>query len=205
MVLIHLTMKQLILASSSTYRAALLRKLQLPFVTDSPRIEEHQYPQESAANMALRLAQEKAREVAQRHPNSLVIGSDQVPSLNGEVLKKPGNHTNAVSQLTKCSGQTVSFYTGLCLLDTAQSGGCHSLVEQFDVKFRVLTLRQIEHYLQRDQPYDCAGSFKAEGLGISLFQSLSGRDPNTLIGLPLIALQELLHNQGIDVLTHQSP
>lgn len=198
-------MKQLILASSSTYRAALLRKLQLPFVTDSPRIEEHQDSQESAAIMALRLAEEKAREVAQRHPNSLVIGSDQVPSLNGEVLKKPGNHNNAVSQLTNCSGQTVTFYTGLCLLDTAQSGRCQSLVEQFDVKFRVLTLRQIEHYLQREQPYDCGGSFKAEGLGISLFQSLSGRDPNTLIGLPLIALQELLHNQGIDVLTHQSP
>lgn len=197
---IVIVMKPLVLASSSPYRASLLAKLELPFDTDSPTIEELQYPTESASDMALRLSEEKARDVAKRHPDSLIIGSDQVPCLNGELLRKPGNHKNAVRQLQKCSGQTVNFYTGLCLLDSSTGGSCNSIVEQFNVKFRYLSQQQIENYLQRDKPYDCAGSFKVEGLGISLFESLSGRDPNALIGLPLLALIELLHDLNIEVL-----
>tara|TARA_B110000444_G_scaffold255059_1_gene288684 strand:- start:1786 stop:2292 length:507 start_codon:yes stop_codon:yes gene_type:complete len=166
-------------------------------------MEELEYPGESAPMIAKRLSEEKAYEVALRKPDSLIIASDQVPCLNGELLKKPGNHQTAVEQLQKCSGQTVNIYTGLCLLDSADPGNFKSLVEQFDVKFRILSKKQIENYLRRDKPYDCAGSFKAEGLGISLFQSLTGGDPNTLIGLPLIALIELLQKQGVDILASE--
>jgi MAF protein len=146
--------------------------------------------------MVLRLAEAKARAIAPTHPNALVIGSDQVACIDDEVLGKPGSRANAIAQLERASGRTVVFQTGLCLLDTA-NGQAQSLVEPYRVHFRRLDRRQIEGYLDREQPFDCAGSFKSEGLGIALFERLEGDDPNTLIGLPLIRLISLLESQGI--------
>lgn len=149
--------------------------------------------------MVGRLAEWKARRVAGREPAALVIGSDQVAVLNGTILGKPGDHSRAVEQLQQASGCSVIFYTGLCLLDSA-SGHCQITVEPFQVVFRTLTGEMIEHYLQREQPYHCAGSFKSEGLGIALFERLEGDDPTSLIGLPLIRLVQMLEAAGVAVL-----
>lgn len=192
-------MQQLILGSSSPFRAELLAKLGLPFTTASPDIDESPLANEQAEHLVKRLSERKAQAIGQRYSNALIIGSDQVAVLDGQILGKPGNHDNAVKQLTSASGKMVRFLTGLAVLNT-QSGQIHSLVEPFEVSFKTLSLAQIEFYLQQEQPYQCAGSFKSEGFGISLFSKLRGDDPNSLIGLPLIRLIELLKAEGIDIL-----
>lgn len=192
-------MQQLILGSSSPFRAELLARLGLDFITASPDIDESRHPGESPADLVERLAREKAAAVAATHPEALVIGSDQVAVIDDEILGKPGNHENAMIQLRKASGKTVLFLTGLALFN-AKTGARHALVEPFEVRFRRLTDRQIDYYLKKERPYQCAGSFKSEGFGISLFAGLHGADPNALVGLPLIQLIRLLDVEGIDVL-----
>lgn len=192
-------MPPLILASSSIYRRKLLQQLDLTFSSHSPDIDESIRAGETPAQLALRLAIEKAKAIANHHHQHLIIGSDQVACLDQTILNKPGNHQRAVEQLTRCNGNTVQFYTALALLNSA-SGKLQSWVEPFEVTFRQLTSEQIENYLQREQPYQCAGSFMVEGLGISLFSKLNGEDPNSLIGLPLIKLVEMLANEGVNVL-----
>lgn len=192
-------MKQLVLGSSSPFRAELLAKLGLAFITSSPDIDESAIENETAEQLVQRLSEQKALKIAESNPDALIIGSDQVAILEGEILGKPGNHVNAVKQLTAASGKTVRFLTGLALLNS-NTGNMQSLVEPFEVSFKALSQSQIEHYLNTEQPYQCAGSFKSEGFGISLFSKLTGDDPNTLIGLPLIKLIGLLNVEGIDVL-----
>jgi septum formation protein len=189
----------LVLASSSPYRAALLERLGLPFKVHSPNIDETPLPQEQPQQLVARLAEAKARDVGTKFPNALVIGSDQTAVLNQHFLGKPETHERALQQLRAASGQEVTFYTGLCLLNTT-TGQAKITAEPFQVQFRELTEAQIEHYLQRERPYQCAGSFRAEGLGIALFKRLQGDDPNALIGLPLIRLTELLEQEGYPVL-----
>ena len=191
-------MLPLILASSSPYRRQLLERLGVAFVSISPDIDESPVPGENAEALAARLALAKAEAVAAANPGHLIIASDQVASLDGKVIGKSGSHQAAFAQLSNCSGRTVTFYTGLCLLNSRTNQ--HQLcTETYSVQFRPLNPNQIERYLHREQPYDCAGSFKMEGLGISLFEKLSGDDPNTLIGLPLIRLIEFLSNEGIAI------
>jgi septum formation protein len=186
----------LLLASSSPARHSLLSRLGLPFTTCSPDIDETPLPGEDAAHLTRRLSEAKARALASHHPDTLIIGSDQVLTLNGDILGKPGTHERARDQLSRLSGHTVTFHTGLCLLNT-RSGRCHLTVEPFEVSFRPLTLEQIERYLLADHPYGCAGSFKSEALGITLFERFQGRDPNSLIGLPLMALVDFLLTEGL--------
>ncbi len=190
---------KLVLASSSPFRKALLEKLQLPFVTDSPDIDETPLENESINKMVMRLAAAKAQALAKQHPNALIIGSDQSASLNNQVLHKPGSYDVAFQQLTAASGQTITFYTGLCL-HNSKTGISDMLCEPFVVKFRTLTDSEIDNYLTREEPYNCAGSFKSEALGISLFESMQGNDPNTLIGLPLIQLCKMLKKNGLNVI-----
>ena len=189
-------MPPIILASSSPYRQSLLQQLGIEFECHSPDIDESALDGESPSALAARLAEQKAKAVAEHYPNALIIGSDQVASLDGNRLGKPGNHTNAFIQLQSCSGREVNFYTGLCLYNSATCKQQLS-VETFSVVFRELSTVTIERYLNKEQPYDCAGSFKVEGLGISLFERLEGDDPNSLIGLPLIKLVTLLGNEGV--------
>jgi MAF protein len=146
-----------------------------------------------------RLASSKALEIAKTHPEALIIGSDQVAVIEGDILGKPGNHQNAMAQLKRASGQDVTFLTGLALYN-AKNDHMQSVVEPFTVHFRKLSESQIDFYLKKEQPYQCAGSFKSEGFGISLFSKLVGDDPNTLIGLPLIRLIDMLYQEHIDVL-----
>jgi len=187
------------LASTSQYRSTLLKKLHIPFTMAKPNIDESALPLESADQLVLRLAQQKAEKVAtELDGDYLIIGSDQVACLDNNILGKPGNFENALSQLRLCQGRNVQFLTGLTVYH-ARTNMHKSLVESFDVNFRQLNTQALSTYLNIEQPYDCAGSFKSEGLGISLFSSLQGRDPNSLIGLPLIALQDLLLQQGYDV------
>ena len=192
-------MTQLVLASTSPYRQELLKRLGLPFVTASPNVDEAAIDGETPEQLVKRLAELKARAVAETHPDALIIGSDQVAVLNNQILGKPGNHETAMQQLTNASGKKVLFLTGLCLLNTA-TDKTQTTVDKFSVEFRQLSAIQIENYLQREKPYDCAGSFKSEGLGISLFEKMEGDDPNTLIGLPLITLINMLAVEGMDVL-----
>ncbi|WP_145571001.1 Maf family protein [Yersinia bercovieri] len=192
-------MPQLVLASTSSYRRTLLEKLQLPFITAAPKVDETPQPGEAADALVQRLALAKAQALAARYPQHRIIGSDQVCVINGEIVGKPHNHANAVKQLQQASGQCVTFYTGLALLNTATST-INCLCETFDVYFRTLSEAEINGYLTREQPWNCAGSFKSEGLGITLFERLSGRDPNSLIGLPLIALTQMLIEQGVNPL-----
>jgi septum formation protein len=191
--------RRLILASTSVFRKELLQRLELPFVTIAPDADETPQAGETGRQLAGRLAQLKARSVAAGERNALVIGSDQVAVLDDEIIGKPGDHARAVAQLSRARGRTVVFYTGLCLIDS-DSGREQLTVEPFKVTFRQLTDEQIEHYLDREQPYQCAGSFKAESLGIALFERLEGDDPNSLIGLPLIALIRMLEAEKIPVL-----
>lgn len=193
-------MRKLLLASSSPYRRQLLERLGLPFTTASPEVDESPLEGEAPAALARRLAERKALALApETFQPLLIIGSDQVASLDGEPLGKPGNHFRATEQLRAARGQTVTFYTGLCLYD-ARTGLQQSRCETFKVRFRTLSDAQIESYLKKETPYDCAGAFKMEGLGIRLFERLEGDDPNTLIGLPLIALTDLLLDVGVDPL-----
>jgi len=190
---------KLVLASSSPFRKTLLEKLQLDFQCDSPDIDETPMMNESIKDMVKRLAESKAQALAKSHPDSLIIGSDQSASLHGQVLHKPGSFENAFKQLKAASGQTITFYTGLCLLNT-QTHEAETICEPYIVKFRTLSDAEIENYLNREKPFNCAGSFKSEALGISLFESMQGDDPNTLIGLPLIQLCRMLKNQGLSVI-----
>ena len=193
-------MQQLILGSSSPFRAELLTKLGLEFITASPDINEDGLEGEQAIQLVQRLAEQKARKIAEVHPNALIIGSDQVAVLDGQILGKPGNHQNAMKQLSAASGKAVNFLTGLALYNS-QTKRMQSLVEPFEVSFKQLSEQQIDFYLKQEQPYQCAGSFKSEGFGISLFSKLNGDDPNSLIGLPLIRLIDMLNVEGIDVLS----
>lgn len=191
-------MPRLALASGSPYRRMLLERLGIPFEYAAPDVDETPAPNETPEQLTLRLALDKARALTQRFPDHLIIGSDQVLLLDGQTVSKPGNHAAAHDQLRRCSGHTVQFTTSLCLLNSRT--GRHQLTnDAFKVSFRELDDESIERYLQHEQPYDCAGSFKAEGLGISLFTALQGDDPNSLIGLPLIKLCEMLRQEGLQL------
>lgn len=189
--------RPLVLGSSSPFRRELLARLGLPFECHAPDIDESAAPEESPLELVKRLAAAKARTVAAHYPRHLIIGSDQVAMTDdGDVLGKPGNRDNAIGQLSRLSGRRVEFLTGLCLLNSA-TGEQQLEYEPFTVAFRDLTREQIEHYVDREQPFGCAGSFMAEGLGIVLFRALEGRDPNALVGLPLILLTDMLAREGV--------
>jgi len=192
-------MTRLILASTSPFRKTILEKLSIPFETMDPQVDEAVIAGETPSQLVERLAKAKASAVASTLSDGLVIGSDQVAVIDNVILGKPGSHDKAFEQLKHASGHSVMFLTGLCLINAA-NGHRQSEVIPFEVIFRHLTDSQIEHYLQREQPYQCAGSFKSEGLGIALFERLQGEDPNTLIGLPLIRLIRMLENEGMMVL-----
>ena len=196
-------MKTLVLVSTSPFRKIILEKLQLPFQCAKPDIDETAHKDETPQALVERLAIEKAKAVTSQYPSALIIGSDQVAVCEGEILGKPHNFDNGVVQLTKFSGKSITFYTGLCVYDS-ESDKAIALVAPFTVHFNELSQIEIANYLHAEQPYNCAGSFKSEGLGICLFSKLEGDDPNTLIGLPLIKLVELLKQQGIDVLAEQN-
>lgn len=190
----------ILLASTSPFRQALLRKLGLPFITAAPEVDESPQPGENAEALVTRLAVAKAQALAKAWPDHLIIGSDQVCVLDGAIAGKPHTAENARAQLRAASGQAITFYTGLALFHPA-SGRLLQCCEPFVVHFRSLTDAEIAGYVEKEQPLQCAGSFKSEGLGICLFDRLEGRDPNTLVGLPLIALNGMLQQAGINPLT----
>ena len=189
----------LVLASTSPYRKVILAKLGLPFTTVAPQVDESSQDRESPEQLVARLAEAKAKAVAQSLPEALIIGSDQVAVVDGQIIGKPHTHEKAVSQLKRAAGKRVTFLTGLCVYNS-KSRRSQIDVVPFYVVMRQLSDQQIQNYLQREQPYDCAGSFKSEGLGIALFERLEGSDPNTLIGLPLIRLIRMLENEGVCVI-----
>ena len=189
----------LILASTSSYRKALLNRLHLPFVTFAPEVDETPLVGESAPQLVSRLSKLKAEAAQKYYPRALVIGSDQVAVVGHRFLGKPENHEQAVEQLSALSGQQVDFLTGLCLLNTATSRVQLDIV-QFSVVFRHLKKAQIENYLLKDKPYNCSGSFKSEGLGISLLKKMLGDDPTALMGLPLIRLVNMLETESFYVI-----
>jgi len=191
-------MSLIVLASTSPFRQQLLEKLNIEFSVASPNVDERRLENEQASDLVKRLAEDKAKAVAQQYPDALIIGSDQVAVLHNEILGKPNTHDNAVTQLKNASGQRVNFLTGLCLYNSRTHHTQLTCVP-FTVVFRSLTDTQIERYLQTEKPYNCAGSFKSEGLGIALFEKLEGDDPNALIGLPLIELVKMLEKEGIDI------
>mgnify|MGYP001590440357 CR=1 FL=1 len=186
----------LVLASTSIYRSELLKRLQLPFETAAPNVDETPLPHESAHATSVRLAQEKARAVAGRYSDALIIGSDQVALLEGQQLGKPLTHDNAVRQLRAMRGKTTCFYTALTLLNS-KTGHIQTKVAENYVTLRDLSAAEIEGYLLKEQPYHCAGSAKSEGLGIALMSRMTGDDPNALIGLPLILLIEMLRRENV--------
>jgi septum formation protein len=185
----------LVLASSSIYRSELLKRLQLAFETMVPNVDETPLPNEPARATSIRLAQEKARVVAGKYPDALIIGSDQVALLEGRQLGKPITHDNAVRQLSAMRGKTTHFYTALALLNS-KTGNMQTDVAENYVTLRDLSDTEIEGYLQKEQPYHCAGSAKYEGLGIALMSKVTGDDPNALIGLPLILLVQMLRRES---------
>jgi septum formation protein len=191
--------RQLVLASTSRYRKELLTRLGLAFEVAAPGVDERVLPGEAPADTALRLSLLKARALARQFGDALIIGSDQVASSGSERLDKPGNHETAVRQLTSLSGKTADFHTSVALFDS-RTGNVQSCVVPCRVVFRALDQRQIEAYLRREQPYDCAGSAKAEGLGIALIARMETDDPTSLIGLPLIALTAMLERAGLPVI-----
>ena len=190
---------RLVLGSTSPYRRDLLQRLRLPFDTDAPRVDETPRPGEAPAALALRLALEKAHEVASRHPGAVVIGADQVADLAGQALGKPGSHGRAVAQLQALRGQRVVFHTAVAVV-RADTGFAQALLAPVTVTFRDLADAEIEHYLQLEQPYDCAGSAKCETLGIALLEAIESDDPTALVGLPLIRTCALLRQAGIEPL-----
>ncbi|MCQ2993925.1 Maf-like protein [Pseudomonas syringae] len=192
-------MLPLLLASSSPYRRELLARLRLPFVCASPDIDESHLPNEGPIELVRRLAEEKARALAAAYPGHLIIGSDQVAVLDGRILGKPHTFERAREQLSAASGSSVMFLTGLALFNSS-TGGCQVDYVPFTVHMRTLDQASIERYLRAEQPYDCAGSFKAEGLGVSLFRSTEGGDATSLVGLPLIRLVDMLIKEGVQVL-----
>ncbi len=189
---------RIVLASSSTYRKALIARLGLDCRAVAPDIDECALPTEAPAATALRLAQAKARRIAEREPAALIIGSDQVAVMDTQQVGKPGTHAAAVLQLQAMSGKTVVFHTALCLLNS-ETNAVQLANVPTTVRFRKLNVAQIERYLQQDQPYDCAGSAKIEALGISLVEQVESDDPTALIGLPLIALVTMLQKEGIHI------
>jgi septum formation protein len=190
----------LILASTSPYRRALLQRLGWPFSVAPPRVDESALPGEAPSATAVRLAEAKARSVATQRPDGLVIGSDQVADCDGTTISKPADHDDAVRILTALSGRTIVFHTGVALLD-APAGDLQRACVDVSSTFRELSRREIEAYLAREKPYDCAGAVKSEALGIALFERIDSDDPTALIGLPLIALTRMLRARGIDVLS----
>lgn len=193
-------MKQaLILASSSIFRRELLQRLNIQFSTVSPHVDETVLDNEKPHETALRLSQEKAKKIGKEYPHALIIGCDQVATLNGEQLGKPLNHKNATKQLQTMRGQEVTFHSALCLYN-AETDSMQAEVVPYLVKFRELTDEQIESYLVKEQPYHCAGSAKSEGLGIALIERMIGDDPNALIGLPLIKLITMLQKEGVNII-----
>ncbi|MBI3938068.1 MAG: septum formation inhibitor Maf [Betaproteobacteria bacterium] len=190
---------RLVLASTSRYRRELLQRLRLAFEIAAPHVKETAREGEAPEETAARLAFAKARAVAARFPQALIIGCDQVAALDGTQLGKPGDHTAAARQLRMMRGRSVLFHTALCLLNAA-SGRAQTATVPVTVRLRRYTDAQIERYLALERPYDCAGAAKVEGLGIALIESMAGEDPNALTGLPLIKLVEMLRNEGIEVL-----
>ena len=188
----------LVLASTSIYRGELLKRLQIPFVTAAPNVDETPLAGESARATSLRLAQLKAQAVVCDYPDALIIGSDQVALLEGQQLGKPYTHDNAVLQLQSMRGKTTCFYTALTLLNS-KTGKMQSEVAENFVSLRDLSDAEIENYLRKEQPYHCAGSAKSEGLGIALMSAMRGDDPNALIGLPLISLIAMLRNEQVNL------
>lgn len=188
---------RLILASTSRYRRELLARLGLPFDVAAPGTAEVEAAGESPAAMAARLALAKARSI--RAQDALVVGSDQVASLDGRILRKPGTHEAAVGQLLDCQGRSVLFHTAVAVVDT-RTGNAVEHVDRTEVRFRTLARAALEQYVRLEQPLDCAGSFKSEGLGVVLFEEISSRDPTALIGLPLIFLAQALRSLGADPL-----
>ncbi len=188
--------RPLILGSTSPYRRELLSRLRLPFETASPNVDETPTPGEAPRELALRLALAKAQEVAKRHPDAIVIGSDQVADLNGHPLGKPGTHERAVAQLQQMRNQTVIFQTAVAVV-CQTSGFAQTELAAIEVRFRDLSDAEIERYLRAEQPYDCAGSAKSEGLGIALLDAIVSDDPTALIGLPLIRTCRLLRAAGV--------
>jgi septum formation protein len=191
--------RRLVLASTSPYRRELLARLGLAFEAAPPQFDEAPLPGETTAATALRLSVGKAESLARAFPDALIIGADQVASSDGRTLDKPGNHANAVQQLRTLSGKAAQFDTAVTLLD-AREGQLQSQIVGCHVLFRELDERRIEAYLRREQPYDCAGSAKAEGLGIALIERINTDDPTALVGLPLIALTAMLERAGLPVL-----
>ncbi len=191
-------MQPLVLASSSIYRRQLLERLQLPFTCASPNIDERPLADETPQMLVQRLALAKARALSNQFLQHLIIGSDQVAVLDGKIIGKPNSEAKAIAQLQAASGRSLVFYTGLCLLDSA-SGNYQLDAISFTVNFRKLSDEQIKRYIAQEMPLDCAGSFKAEGLGISLFRSTDGEDATSLIGLPLIRLCDMLNQAGVQV------
>lgn len=190
---------KIVLGSTSPFRKALLERLCIDFVCDSPNIDETPLDNEPVEAMVVRLAIAKTQAIAGNHTDSLIIGSDQSAVLDGKKLSKPGNFENAFKQLTRASGQKITFQTGLCLLNTA-TGNIQSACVPYTVVFKDLTATMIKNYLHKEEPYNCAGSFKSEALGIALFERFEGSDPNALIGLPLIELVNFLDNEGFSIL-----
>ena len=190
--------QQIILASSSPFRKELLARLRLAFECITPDVDESLHPGESASDYVRRLGLAKAEAVARRHPGALVIGSDQCAVLDGRILGKPGSHDRALQQLRDSRGRTVVFQTSVCLR-RLEPDFCRLETVPFEVDFRTLSDAQLDHYLRVEQPYQCAGSFKAEGYGASLFKRMRGDDPTALIGLPLLTLTEMLESAGVEV------
>ena len=189
---------QLVLASTSPFRKQLLNKLSVPFETASPDCDETPFSDERPEDLVKRLAKEKAESCHTNQP-SLIIGSDQVCVIDGKIIGKPLNRENAIQQLSRQSGKAIQFYTGLALHNT-ETNITDVKLDTFTVHFRQLTQQQINRYVEKEEPYYCAGSFKSEGLGIALFEKLEGKDPNTLVGLPLIDLIDMLETQGFSIL-----
>ena len=195
--------RRLILGSTSRYRRELLQRLQTPFEVLAPDVDETPFPGEKPAVLAARLALAKARAVADAAPDAVVIGSDQVADLHGQPLGKPGTHERAVAQLRQMRGQTVIFQTAVAVV-CKESGFEQSSLAAVKVTFRDLTDEEIENYLLAEQPYDCAGSAKSEGLGIALLASIESDDPTALIGLPLIRTCQMLRAAGIELLSSKA-
>jgi len=195
----HPAKRNLILGSTSVYRRELLERLRLPFTVTSPHVDETPHPGEAPAALAQRLALAKAQAVSARHPAAVVIGSDQVADLDGQALGKPGTHVRAVLQLKKMSGKVVVFQTAVAVV-CAETGFCQQSLAAVRVQFRTLSASEIENYLHAEQPYDCAGSAKSEGLGIALLESIDNDDPTALVGLPLIRTATMLRAAGLDLL-----
>ena len=190
--------QKIILASSSPYRKELLKRLDITFTTVSPEVNERYFQDELISDYVLRLAKTKAESIVPKNDNSLIIAADQALQCDKKILGKPGNYNKAKEQLIFMSNRSLTFYTGLCLINT-ETKIIEEDVVSFRVDFRKLTESEIENYLVKEKPYDCVGSFKSEKLGISLLKKMNGDDPTALIGLPLIRLCKMLRNQGVDI------